>query len=497
MAGLPFAGQKLHYRVFGLVYTLAYQEREEVRFVLVDILKKTTFSFILISMIAISGVASMPVTRAVGTADAGYDLVAHFIAMFEDDYAIGTQYNAGVDGYGLAASRSISGSPAFTPYKRAPLGVAGQMQITPVFSPTQSEDAIIDLIERANSSLYIEQMYIYETLNDVLLAIIAAKGSGVDVRVIQDDGTYDHNNISATILEGHGVPVKRMVQNSGIGAPFDTMHNKGIIVDGTIAFVASINWSPTSMRNNREAGVIIESATVAAYYEDLFLYDWSKAVDFVPSTSYATPTPVASHYFAPTTFTGSFDVTCLAAPDNCYDAVSAALAGAQTSIWLSAYVLSSPFIIDVLYDRLAAGIQVRLLLEKYPVSTSERDYNRWALANLTTIGAATGSGGTNYASGKWASTTFTYQHCKYAIIDGMTLVISSGNYAQTSCPKPQADGDVDGNRDWWFIVRGSTATSSGTSGDTPGAEPVIVVTCISIAVLVIVARKRRFIDNDA
>ncbi|MBN2153197.1 MAG: hypothetical protein JW839_17215 [Candidatus Lokiarchaeota archaeon] len=455
-------------------------------------MKKTTFSFLLISVIAMSGAAFMPSARGIGPADAGLDLVSYFADLFDGDYAIGTQYNAGVDGYGLAASRSVSGSPAFTPYKRAPLDIEGQMQITPVLAPTQAEDAIIDLIERASNKLYIEQMYIYETLNDVLLAIIAARGAGVDVRIIQDDGSYDHNNISATILEAHGIPVRRMVQNSGIGAPFDTMHNKGIVVDGTVAFVASINWSPTSMRNNREAGVIIESASVAGYYEDLFLYDWGKAVDFVPTTSYPDPAPSSSHYFSPTTYSGSFDVTCLAAPDNCFDEVSTALAGAQTSIWMSAYVLSSPFIIDVLYERLAAGVDVRLLLEKYPVSTSERDYNRWAMANLTTIGASQGSGGTNYASGRWASATFTYQHCKYAIVDGKTLIISSGNYAQTSCPKPQADGDVDGNRDWWFVIRGSSA---GLSGDTPGAGPVFIVLCASFAALVVAAHARKKVHS--
>ncbi len=454
-------------------------------------MKKTTLSFILITVIAISGAAAMPATQGIGVADAGMDLVSNFINIFQNDYAIATPYDYNLDGGGSAPGTTIPGSPAFTPYKRSPLIVKEEMRITPFTSPTQSEDAIIDLIERANSTLYIEQMYIYETLNDILLAIIAAKGSGVDVRVIQDDDTYDHNDISARILLSHGIPVRRMVENPSIGAPFDTMHNKGVIVDGKVVLISSTNWSPTSLRENREAGVIVESKTVAGYYQDLFLYDWGKAVTFTGS-SYPDPLPVGSHYFSPTTYSGTFDVTCLAAPDNCFDVVSATLAGAQTSIWISTYTLSSPFILEVLEERLAAGVEVRLLLAENPVSSYEQDYNLWTMAYLVYAGALTESGDIKYASGRWASATFDFQHCKYAIVDGKTLIISSGNYAQTSCPKPQADGDVDGNRDWWFVVRG---TSSGMSGDTPGAEPILITLFTSCAVIVVVTRARKKLDR--
>jgi phosphatidylserine/phosphatidylglycerophosphate/cardiolipin synthase-like enzyme len=426
-----------------------------------------------------------PAARGISVADTGLDLVQHFAGMFENDFSMATTYDVNTDGLGYAAGYTISGSPSFTPHKRAPLDVNEAMRITPFSSPTQSEDVMIDLIERANDTLYIEQMYIYETLDDILLAIIAAKGAGVDVRVIQDDGSDDHNNISATILEGHGIPVKRMVENAAIGAPFNTMHNKGVIVDGEIVLVCSVNWSPTSLRDNRETGVIIESETVAGYYQDLFLYDWSVAADFTPTRTYPDPNPDSSHYFAPTTFSGKFDITCLAAPDNCFDVVCSLLAGANESIWISTYTLSSPFILDALHERLAAGVSIKLLLAENPVSDSEKNYNKWTMANLTSIGAEQSGGNMAYASGKWASTTFQFQHCKYAIIDSKTLIISSGNYAQTSCPKPKTNGDVDGNRDWWIVVRGSKA------GTTPGAEPVLIIIACSGVAAVLVARSRR------
>jgi hypothetical protein len=147
--------------------------------------------------------------------------------------------------------------------------------------------------------------------------------------------------------------------------------------------------------------------------------------------------------------------------------------------------LSSPFILDALYERLAAGVNIKLILAENPVGVDEQNYNLWTMANLTYIGAEQAGGSLAYASGKWASATFQFQHCKYAIIDGKTLIISSGNYAQTSCPKPKANGDVDGNRDWWLVVRGSQA------GTTPGAEPVLIIIACSGVAAVLVARSRR------
>ena len=114
------------------------------------------------------------------------------------------------------------------------------------------------------------------------------------------------------------------------------------------------------------------------------------------------------------------------------------------------YTLSSPFLLDTLYERIGAGVDVRLLLEKGQLNTHERAYNRWTMHNLTLLG-----NDGNTATGSWASSDFTYQHSKYAIVDNATLILSSGNWGQRSCPKPREDnGNVRGNRDWWFVVHG-------------------------------------------
>jgi phosphatidylserine/phosphatidylglycerophosphate/cardiolipin synthase-like enzyme len=52
------------------------------------------------------------------------------------------------------------------------------------------------------------------------------------------------------------------------------LHNKGMVIDRSKTLISSINWSENSMKNNREAAVIVESPQVARFYADLFELDW-------------------------------------------------------------------------------------------------------------------------------------------------------------------------------------------------------------------------------
>ena len=410
------------------------------------------------TLVAINPFFILQVDRVGGVVtDPGQGVVNYFIDLFNGDWSTGTAYDNGSDGMGYGQSYDRNGSLSFTPFKRDALDISGNMTITPVISPVNSGDVIIELVNSATTSLYVEQMYIYETLDDVLSSLVNARGRGVDVKVIQGYTSFERNDASGNILESAGIVVKRLKSNSSSAypVPFDTMHNKGIIVDNETVLVSSINWSPTSLRDNREAGLVVRSPAVAAYYTDLFMHDWNGSIDLESNSTSFTPSSPDPHP-ALESFSGRFDVTCLASPDNCFDAVNGLLASASDSIWISVYTLSSPYLMETLLDRIANGVDVRLLLEKYQVDSYEQNYTRWTMMNLTVLGVDVG-GYNVTASGKWASTSFDYQHCKYAIIDNDTLVLSSGNWGRSSCPKPQDDGDVDGNRDWWFVVHGSGA----------------------------------------
>lgn len=447
--------------------------------VLLAIIITSAFSFL------ISGVSSQA-----SVPNDGQKVVNYFIDLFNDDWAIGTNYDNDTDGMGYGQSYDIYGSPAFRPFIRDESNITASITITPILSPINSESATIALINSAQESIYIEQMYIYETLDEILSAIINAHNRGVDVRIIQGTGSDTHNNASGNILESAGIEVKRLKESSSLPypVPFDTQHNKGIIVDNETVLIASINWSPTSLRDNREAGLIIESTEVATYYTDLFMHDWNGSLDFESnSTSFTPSTPTPDPTLE--SFSGEMDVTCLASPDNCFDIVNAVLASANNSIWVSVYTLSSPYLMETLRDRIADGVDVRLLLEKNQVGSFERAYNRWSMMNMTVLGVDMGSYNLT-ADGRWASTTFDFQHCKYAIIDNETLILSSGNWGRSSCPKPQTDGDVDGNRDWWFVLYGD---GNYIPRDTVPWWVVLIVALLGVGIagVAYVQRKRR------
>lgn len=398
-------------------------------------------------------------------------IVEYFMNLFEDDWILGTGYSSAVDGIGSTQSRDIDGSPNIEPAESQTISASAI--ITPILSPDNSEEMIIGLINSANTSLDIEQMYIYSSLTDIIDAIVNAYDRGVDVSVIMGDGTDALE--TAEILEDEGIEVRIC---DGTAPMYFDLHNKGVIVDNRVVLISSINWSPTSLRNNREAGLIIDSSEVTSYYLDIFNHDWSVCDAYIPSSSEANSASVFFESVENIMESGKFDdyklkgasvnnilprsqdsynveanMILMVAPDNCFEQVASLLENAQESIDISVYTLSSPYLLDILHAKISEGIYVRLLLEKYPVSTYERNYNRNALYNLSILG----SGG-NVAGGKWASSTFQFQHCKYAIIDDSVLILSSGNWAKASCPKPQPDGDVDGNRDWWIAISGDEGT---------------------------------------
>lgn len=55
----------------------------------------------------------------------------------------------------------------------------------------------------------------------------------------------------------------------------NNVHNKGFVFDHKVVVVSSMNWSGEGVLSNRDAGLIIENATAALYYEKVFLDDWA------------------------------------------------------------------------------------------------------------------------------------------------------------------------------------------------------------------------------
>ena len=157
----------------------------------------------------------------------------------------------------------------------------GPCTITPVFSPDTSEQALLDAIDVATTSIYIQQLYIYTdwsgALSPLVEHLVNKSLEGVQVQVILDynvgyEGTITILNETKEYLEAYGVKVKFI---SSEWSPFTTIHNKGMIIDNTTVLISSINWNEQSIRKNREAGVLVTNQEVATYYATVFLSDWA------------------------------------------------------------------------------------------------------------------------------------------------------------------------------------------------------------------------------
>jgi len=209
------------------------------------------------------------------------DIADEFLSVFNSDLLIASPYSPQAsDEYNFGSS-TPGGS---YPVNFAAKNIISQMSITPIFSPNDSQDALLDLINSANETLEIQQAYIkYDwdgSINPLLPAIVNAANRGVDVRIIVQEPTSSTNNESVNYFLNHSIPVA--FSNSTY---FKYCHNKGVIVDGKIVFISSINWSFTSVNENREAGVIIENQEVANFYLQIFNYDWSVAEQLNPTTT--------------------------------------------------------------------------------------------------------------------------------------------------------------------------------------------------------------------
>ena len=188
--------------------------------------------------------------------------------------------------------------------------ITGEFNVSPVLAPDTSlmqTKSIIGMINSAEESVYIEQLYIYkdwwsyaDNKNPFLEASINASRRGCDVRILlnptytckQNWDTIDYvRDIAAN--EGLNLEAKFIdINHTGL----NKTHNKGVIVDSSKVLISSINWNENSARNNREAGVIVENDAVGGYYTDVFLYDWNSSNNQPPiaSFTYSPSNPVVN-----------------------------------------------------------------------------------------------------------------------------------------------------------------------------------------------------------
>ncbi len=160
--------------------------------------------------------------------------------------------------------------------------------VTPVLAPDTAH-LIPALIDGAEKTVDIQQAYISNwtgsAFNPYLETAMDTARRGVHVRIILDsywfniNGENDNDEMAARInavAAAEGLPMEARLARIGNGHP-DKVHNKGVIVDGDIVLISSVNWNENSPSFNREAGVIIENPDAGAYFSMVFDADWKDA----------------------------------------------------------------------------------------------------------------------------------------------------------------------------------------------------------------------------
>jgi len=136
-----------------------------------------------------------------------------------------------------------------------------------VVSPGDARARVLSMIGAAAATLELELYYLSDSA--VRSAVISAHGRGVAVRVLLADPSDMSENVgTADTLAGAGLPVRVLATPD--------VHAKLVVADG-VALIGSHNMSSTSLRDNREVGVLVDEATPAAVARSQFEQDWAAA----------------------------------------------------------------------------------------------------------------------------------------------------------------------------------------------------------------------------
>ena len=145
-------------------------------------------------------------------------------------------------------------------------------EVVPVLSGDSSYDAMRYYISHSTSRVYAQNQSLtsyYADLGESSPVMMMAEraNAGVDCRFML--GTSNDNADAQIAL----VNASTLVKAAKMTDPY--LHNKGMVLDD-VAWVSSINWTPTSVEKNRECGVAILSADIADYFAGFFLADFER-----------------------------------------------------------------------------------------------------------------------------------------------------------------------------------------------------------------------------
>lgn len=146
------------------------------------------------------------------------------------------------------------------------------------------------------------------------------------------------------------------------------------------------------------------------------------------------------------TFSGITNITTFVGPDNAHVIVINSIKNAQSTFYLEVYTLSSESLVNELIAAHVRGVTVIVQLSDDRVNSYEDEYTEEAAWRLDNAGIDV----------YWTSSSFTFTHAKFWIVDSQEVYVYSGNWAPSSMPEsPEART----NREMGFIFNDAAIAS--------------------------------------
>ena len=233
------------------------------------------------------------------------EIARYFKAVFAEDFQRANEYATDAELRGCSVTRKVLQGryvPIFEP-----LAVNCDFTVIPVLAPDSAlcDKTILGMISSAQECVYVQQFSARrvwgEDVSPYIAAIIAAARRGCAVKVLLDskylEGENNNDELVSWLNERASAEnlslEARLADLGSLGLA--KVHNKGLIVDGEKVLICSLNWNANSVYN-REAGVIVENADIAGYYEQVFFHDWDASVGGMQGSGERTDTKMRIVY---------------------------------------------------------------------------------------------------------------------------------------------------------------------------------------------------------
>ena len=120
------------------------------------------------------------------------------------------------------------------------------------FSPHQGATAlVVKTINAAKKSVHVAA-YSF-TSRPIAAALVAAHERGIDVEVVLDKSQRKSHDTRAGLLRDHGIPTR-------INDNYAIMHDKFMLIDGTVLELGSFNYTRAAEEQNAENVLVIHNS---------------------------------------------------------------------------------------------------------------------------------------------------------------------------------------------------------------------------------------------